>query len=133
MTRPTKARKAAFTSMPLRQRFFDRVWEVVRRIPPGRVTTYGRIASSLRRPPGITLPHFKASGPRWVGQAMAHCPPDVPWHRVINAQGKISRRARDDGDQLQRCLLEAEGVAFDAQGRIDFELFGWPSRQRRSP
>ena len=128
MARPTQARKAPFTSLPLRQRFYDRVWEVVRRIPPGRVTTYGRIASSLRRPPGITLRHFKASGPRWVGQAMAHCPVDVPWHRVINAQGKVSRRARGDGDRLQSELLEAEGVVFDAMGRVDFDVFGWPVR-----
>ena len=59
---------------------------------------------------------------------MAHCPVDVPWHRVINAQGKVSRRARGDGDRLQSELLEAEGVVFDAMGRVDFDVFGWPVR-----
>jgi methylated-DNA-protein-cysteine methyltransferase-like protein len=61
---------------------------------------------------------------------MAHCPPGVPWHRVINAQGKVSRRARGDGHRRQQGLLEAEGVVFDALGRVDFAVFGWPKRQR---
>jgi len=63
---------------------------------------------------------------------MAHCPEDVPWHRVINAQGMVSRRSKGDGDRLQRDMLEAEGVVFNRSGRVDFETFGWPRRRRRS-
>jgi methylated-DNA-protein-cysteine methyltransferase-like protein len=53
---------------------------------------------------------------------MASCPQDVPWHRVINAQGKISPRP---GAARQRQLLEEEGVEFDERDKVDFERFGW--------
>lgn len=54
---------------------------------------------------------------------MASCPPDVPWQRVVNAQGKIS--VRGDSENQQRDLLEEEGVQFDARSRIDLRQFGW--------
>ncbi|MBE0556145.1 MAG: MGMT family protein [Proteobacteria bacterium] len=129
---PTRQRRArGFTSVPKRHRFFDRVWETVRKIPRGSVTTYGFVASVIPRPDGVTLRHFKTAGARWVGQAMAQCPADVPWHRVINAQGKISRRRSGDGHRIQRMLLEEEGVAFEKGGRIDLHLFGWTPRSSR--
>ena len=65
---------------------------------------------------------------RQVGYAM-HALPDgtaVPWHRVVNAQGEISRRKSGSGALVQRVLLEREGVRFTARGRIDLERFGWP-------
>jgi methylated-DNA-protein-cysteine methyltransferase-like protein len=65
---------------------------------------------------------YLAFGPRWVGGAMAACPPDVPWQRVINSQGKISPRP---SAEEQRALLEAEGVEFDERGRIGLQCFGW--------
>ena len=65
---------------------------------------------------------------RQVGYAM-HALPDgtaVPWHRVVNAKGEISRRKSGSGGLIQRVLLEREGVRFNGRGRIDLERFGWP-------
>jgi methylated-DNA-protein-cysteine methyltransferase-like protein len=62
-----------------------------------------------------------------VGYAMASTPSgsDVPWHRVINSRGTISLSPESDGHQLQRAMLESEGVVFDERGRVDLERFGW--------
>jgi len=108
-----------------RMQFNQQVWEIARRIPPGRVFTYGEIAQLLSLPEGIPFDQFMAFRARWVGAAMAACPADVPWQRVINAQGKISPHGAGYGSSMQRSLLEAEGVEFDAQGRLDFNRFGW--------
>lgn len=104
--------------------YFELVWQVVRQVPPGCVTTYGRIASYLPSPPGMSERAYAARGARMVGGAMAACPADVPWQRVINAQGKISLR-RGDGGEEQRKLLEAEGVEFDEQDRVDLSRYLW--------
>lgn len=95
---------------------YNRIYTLVRQIPPGRVATYGSIARLL----GCTA--------RTVGFAMAALPPghDVPWQRVINSQGRVSPRTDGDGALVQRLLLEAEGVRFDSRGRVDLGLFGWP-------
>lgn len=93
-------------------------------IPPGKVATYGKVASCLPLVMGLTLRDLDVFGPRWVGAAMAACPVDVPWQRVINAQGKISVRG-EEAQRRQRILLEAEGVQFDAKGRIDLDKYGW--------
>jgi len=111
-----------FTSPPDLHVFQARVWEVVRAIPPGRVASYGQIASLLPPPPGMDPRAYLAFGPRWVGGAMAACPEDVPWQRVVNAQGKISLRA---GAERQRQLLESEGVHFDDRGWVDLHRYGW--------
>ena len=97
-------------SMPL----YDKIYELVRLIPSGRVSTYGRIASQL----GTT--------PRVVGFAMAALPPHsgIPWQRVINSLGKVSRRSDGDGNILQQDLLEAEGIVF-LDGRIDLKRYLW--------
>jgi len=89
------------------------ILELVRRIPKGKVASYGQIAGYL---PGVT--------PRLVGFAMAGCGgrSDIPWHRVINASGGLSGHA---GAAEQRRRLEAEGVAFDAAGYIDWRRYGW--------
>lgn len=97
------------------------VWEIVRQIPPGRVSTYGQIAAMIPPPEGMTLRSYEAFGARWVGGAMAACPEGVPWQRVINAQGKISLRSAEE----QRRLLEAEGVVFDEKSRVNLKRFGW--------
>ena len=102
--------------------FDRRVWSVVRRIPAGRVASYGQIARLIPPPDGVDLEAYLAFGPRWVGSAMARCPDDVPWQRVINSKGEISLRP---GAEHQRRLLEAEGILFDARGRVDLARFGW--------
>jgi methylated-DNA-protein-cysteine methyltransferase-like protein len=111
-----------FTSPPDPIVFNRLVWSVVRRIPAGRVASYGQIVRLIPPPDGVELQSYVAFGPRWVGSAMASCPDDVPWQRVINAKGEISLRP---GAEQQRRLLEAEGVVFDARGRVDLARFGW--------
>ncbi|MBD3222052.1 methyltransferase [bacterium] len=103
--------------------FEAEVWDLVRTIPRGRVTTYGRIATLVGTPAGMAVVAYQAYGARWVGGAMSRSPHGVPWWRVINAQGRISVR---DLASEQRRLLEAEGVVFDAHDRVDLARFGWP-------
>jgi len=111
-------------SLPPRARaaFFQAVWSITRLIPPGQVSTYGQIALYLPCPDGVNEPDFLAFRARWVGEAMAACPSDVPWQRVINSQGKISQRR---GAAQQRALLEAEGVIFNDRDQVDLKRFGW--------
>jgi len=111
-----------FTSSPNTQAFNARVWEIVRQIPPGRVTSYGQIAAMIPPPQGMDPKSYDAFAARWVGGAMAVCPNDVPWQRVINSQGKLSLRA---GAEQQRELLVDEGIVFNDRGRVDFKEFGW--------
>lgn len=112
----------AFTSPPNVQQFQSLVWDLVRQIPRGRVATYGQIARMLPPPAGVDFEAYRAFAPRWVGGAMANCPDDVPWQRVINSKGEISPRP---GAPRQRALLEEEGVIFDEKERVDFKKFGW--------
>ncbi len=115
----------AFTSPPKKLDFHLRVWEVVRQIPRGKVSTYGRIAAMLPPPEGTSLKSYLSFGARWVGEAMAKSPDNLPWWRVVNAQGKISIRTNAAG---QRAMLEAEGVIFDAHGKIDLTNYLWSQR-----
>jgi methylated-DNA-protein-cysteine methyltransferase-like protein len=101
----------------LANNLFQRVYKIVRKIPRGRVATYGQIARMMG------MPH----GARTVGWAMRACPNLVPWHRVVNAQGKISVRDTE-GFPLQRALLQAEGVRFGKTGNIDLKKYGWASK-----
>jgi methylated-DNA-protein-cysteine methyltransferase-like protein len=107
---------------PAREAFYQTVWQIARMIPPGRVSTYGQIAAFIPLPPGVSAADYAAYRARWAGGAMAACPDDVPWQRVINSQGKISERP---GAERQRELLEHEGVGFDARGKVDLKRFGW--------
>jgi methylated-DNA-protein-cysteine methyltransferase-like protein len=90
---------------------YERIYRLVARIPRGRVATYGQIAALAGLP----------NGARQVGYAMNALPESrgIPWHRVINAKGEISRRADPLFERIQRRLLEREGVRFDAKGRAD--------------
>ena len=110
-----------FTSPPNPEEFNERVWRLVRLVPRGKVATYGQIALMLPPPPGVEFESYRAFAPRWVGGAMAACPDDVPWQRVINSQGKISERA---GAQKQRLLLEEEGIEFK-NDKVDLKKVGW--------
>lgn len=99
---------------------YARIYAVIRRVPRGRVATYGQIAALT----GLD------GHARQVGYAL-HALPEgsgVPWHRVINARGEISARSGSDSHELQRLLLEAEGIEFDLRGRIDLTRFGWRPR-----
>jgi len=94
--------------------FRDAVYRVVRRIPRGRVATYGQIAALLDRPRAA----------RAVGGAMRSCPAGLPWYRVVNAAGGISRRPRLAGMLTQRIRLEQEDVAF-RRGRVLLARHRW--------
>ena len=111
-----------FSSAPNPKQFQATVWEIARQVPPGKVTTYGQIAAMIPPPGSLNLKEYEAFGPRWVGGAMANCPDDVPWQRVINSQGKISPRP---GAGKQRELLESEGVEFNEKDRVNFDVCGW--------
>jgi len=96
--------------------FHQRVYEVVRLVPAGHVTTYGDVASVLGSPRVA----------RHVGWALAGLKDDdVPWHRVINAKGMISFKGDTPRGILQRGLLEAEGVVFNASHRVQLAELRW--------
>ena len=97
--------------------FYDAVWALVARIPPGQVTTYGRVAAMLGSPRAA----------RAVGYALFNLREGVtvPWHRVVNAKGEISLNGRAGRPGLQRRLLEDEGIVFDAQGRLSLQTHLW--------
>ncbi len=111
-----------FSSPPDPKQFQTFVWKIVSKISPGKVTTYCQIAGMIPPPGNLNLKEYDAFAARWVGMAMAHCPDDLPWQRVINSQGKISARP---GANRQRELLEEEGILFDDKGRINLEIYGW--------
>lgn len=99
---------------------YQKIYAVVRRIPRGRVATYGQVAA-LARLPGHA---------RQVGYAL-HALPDgttLPWHRVINAMGAVSCRSHAGGELEQRIRLEGEGVGFNARGRVVLEKYQWRGR-----
>jgi len=102
---------------------YGRIYRVVERIPEGRVATYGQVATIA----GL------AGHARQVGYAL-HALPDgspLPWHRVINAKGEVSLRAEPGREGYQRHLLEEEGVAFNAGGRVNLDRFLWEPDLRR--
>jgi methylated-DNA-protein-cysteine methyltransferase-like protein len=92
-------------------------WSWIRKIPRGRVATYGQIAELA----GLD------GHARQVGYALHNLPArsSVPWHRVVNSRGEISPRSVGDSHELQRMLLEAEGVELDLRDRIDLKRFQW--------
>ena len=98
------------------------VYEFVKRIPRGRVVTYGQLARALRL----------RGGARTAGRAMAACPSGrgIPWHRVVGAGGRIL--IREPHASLQRRLLESEGTAI-LHGRVDLSRHAWtlPKRRKR--
>lgn len=114
----------AFSNPPDPKAYNERVYKLVRAIPAGQVATYGQIAHLIPPTDGVDPGAYLRLSPRWVGGAMAACPDDVPWQRVINSQGKISPRPEDVVTK-QRQLLEAESVTFDERDRVDLERFGW--------
>jgi methylated-DNA-protein-cysteine methyltransferase-like protein len=103
---------------------YSRIYSVVRRIPRGRVATYGQIAE-LAGLPGHA---------RQVGYALHALPTGttVPWHRVLNARGALSLRREPGAELTQRLLLEREGVRFDPRGRVNLAKVRWGTLRSRS-
>jgi len=97
---------------------WEPVYRLVKKIPRGRVTTYGDLARALRLP----------GGARVVGYAMAACPSGrgIPWHRVVGAGGRLL--IREPYASLQRLLLDSEGVALGNR-KADMERYGWLPRK----
>ncbi len=96
---------------------FERIYRVVATVPPGRVVTYGQVALAAGLPRRARL----------VGRALASLDDDsdLPWHRVVNAQGRISSRDAPPVEHIQRLMLEDEGVEIDVRGRIDLDRYRW--------
>jgi len=96
------------------QQYRERVYKIVRQIPPGKVMTYGQIALILGE--GYTA--------RTVGYCMHSADDGVPWQRVINSQGKISTDRLTLPHSLQQSILESEGVVFN-KGKCDLGMYQW--------
>jgi len=97
--------------------FFQRVYEIVARIPRGKVVTYGQVAAALGDPrQARTVGWAMRSAPEWL---------DIPWHRVVNSSGGISTRYAAGELNIQRKLLEDEGVVFNEDGRLDLKRYRW--------
>ena len=94
----------------------ERIIDVIRQVPYGQVATYGQIALIVGD-----------CTPRMVGFCLASLDfdSDVPWQRIINYKGMVSPRSSGHGSQLQREMLQEEGVLFDRKGRVSFRKFGW--------
>ncbi len=95
---------------------FEKIYEVVKSIPKGKVATYGQVA-------------FLAGNPRWarvVGYALHNNPQPtvIPCHRVVNREGRVSVAFAFGGENIQRELLEKEGIVFESDGRIDLSKYG---------
>jgi methylated-DNA-protein-cysteine methyltransferase related protein len=94
----------------------DELWELVRAIPPGRVSGYGELGRTMRNPVSGLL----------IGLWMSVCPPDVPWWRVVAADGRLPVWKKDPNyEVIQHDRLVEEGVDFDAEGRVLMEQFRW--------
>jgi methylated-DNA-protein-cysteine methyltransferase related protein len=101
-------------------KYRERVFKLVRRIPRGKVMTYGQLAAILGE--GYT--------PRTVGFVMHSADGDLPWHRVINSQGSCSTGGLLLPANKQQLMLEGEGVKFDDRGRCDLQEHVWMPNTR---
>lgn len=100
---------------------FEKIYAVVCKIPKGRVATYGQVA-------------LYAGNPRWarvVGYALHNNPAQgvIPCHRVVNREGMVAEAFVFGGGNIQRQILEGEGINFEADGSIDLKKYGWKPRQ----
>jgi len=100
---------------------YERIYEIVKKIPKGRVATYGQVA----RLAGL------GGHARQVGYALNVLPDDqdVPWHRVINARGEISKRSLPVYEQIQKEMLEQEGIKFSTDARVSLRRYRWKLKE----
>ena len=112
---------------PNAKSFFETVWDIVRQIPAGKVSSYGQIASMIPPDADTEPTRMKRLAPRWVGTALRKTPrgQSIPWQRVINSAGTISFPAGSPQAEEQRRLLEIEGIRFDKRGKVDFAQYAW--------
>lgn len=104
--------------------FYEQVYEVVRRIPRGQVTSYGRIAAMLGTPKAARAVGYALRALKDKGGDPAYA--DIPWQRVVNSQGRISIVNREFGAKLQARLLREEGIIVSEDLRINLEKYLWP-------
>lgn len=102
---------------------YKRIYAAVKKVPRGKVATYGQIAALAGMPRHA----------RQVGYALHSLPAGskLPWHRIINSQGKISLRGLDGSDDWQRILLEEEGVEFGVSSRINLKKHQWQPPEKK--
>lgn len=105
--------------------FYEQVYKVIQRIPPGKVSSYGRIAQMLGRPNAARAVGYALSSLKRPDSGYPYTSATVPWHRVINSQGRISIHHRDATAQRQAGLLREEGVIVSEDLRVDMNIFLW--------
>jgi methylated-DNA-protein-cysteine methyltransferase-like protein len=103
--------------------FYEQVYAVVRRVPPGKVTSYGRVAQMLGRPNAARAVGYALSALK--DQSEDDTTADVPWQRVVNSQGRISIKNREHSARQQAELLRNEGVEVSDDLKIDLDRFLW--------
>lgn len=99
--------------------FFTQIFELVRQIPEGRVSTYGQIALLSGNPRAA----------RAVGYALHHAPDGIPCHRIVNRNGGLSDAFLPSGKETHRFLLELEGIPFDASGNVKMDTVMWYGKE----
>lgn len=109
--------------------FCSQVYDMVRSIPPGKVMTYGGIASLIPKPREMDPLAFRQIRARWVGYALKSCPENVPWWRVVNAQGQVSIRM-GHGPYVQPLMLEEEGIPLESGQIPDLNMYLWSPKEK---
>jgi len=112
---------------PNKQLYYEQVWALVHQIPRGKVATYGQISKMLPQPDEVSTEDYMTYASRWVGLAMSACPNDVPWHRVVNSQGKISHPEA----YRQIALLQREAVYF-SNDRLNLKQYLWHTSENKA-
>lgn len=110
--------------MPTKDNFFERVYEVVKQIPYGKITTYGAIAEMLGSKRSARMVG-------WALNSTKHHLEDIPAHRVVNRQGLLTGKRHFGGSDTMKDLLESEGVKIEGDRIIDMESYFWnPSEEK---
>jgi methylated-DNA-protein-cysteine methyltransferase-like protein len=125
MSQPAFIRRFGYIIQPMSKQgpnFYEQVYAVVRRIPRGKVTSYGRVAQMLGRPRAARAVGYALNALKDKDQPAFE---KVPWQRVVNSQGRISITNREHGAQEQAALLREEGVVVSQDLRINLDIYLW--------